>query len=234
MKAKIKIIYVIILFVFLIGMRAYNLFQSNYYPISDEVCDEINRMIETDTGIICVLIPQKTYYRIGEIPQINVLIINKTNSTIYLPGCLDGSSYSLRLPYCDIKLLNRKKIMEDFICGTTNPMRENDLQMLKPNECFNPLNRYWLQIDTFPPDNLLSFQPSTITELQNYFSPSILDGKNFLIPGEYQIQFVYSTMPDTAMIFGWNTSEDFRVELFDSIPKINIKSNVIRLKYKIL
>jgi hypothetical protein len=234
MKAKIKIVYVIIVFLVLIGFRIYNQYQSIFDTISEEVYDEINHIIETDTGIVCVLIPQKTYYRIGENPQINVLLINKTDRTIYLPGCLDGSSIPFRLPYCDVKLLNRKKIMPRMLCGMTNPMRESDLQMLKPNECFNPLNRYWLQIETFPPDSLLNFNESVITELSNYFPPAILDGQDFLIPGEYQIQFVYSTMPDSTIFFGWNTSADFRLELFDSIPQISITSNIVKLKYRIL
>ena len=198
---------------------------------------EIDDFLQTDTGIICVLIPQKVYHRIGETPKINVLIINRTDSAIYLPNCLDGSSDRTRLPFCDIKILNTntRNWGKQFIDGMPNPLIENDLQLLRPNESFNPLG-YRLYIQKFEPDSIVFFKPCAITQLTGHWLPRGLNARNYLIPKNYKIQFVYST-EDTTTFRGWNTHENFtnfNLDRLDSIPKISIRSNVITLKYRLL
>src|SRR5690554_5345536 len=107
MKRKKTYIFILIV-ITLIGIRIYRQYQAEFITIEESVYSDIQDKIEIDSGIVCVLIPKKTYYRIGEKPQLEVLIINKTDSTIYLPGCLDGSDIRTRLPYCDFLVLNRK------------------------------------------------------------------------------------------------------------------------------
>jgi hypothetical protein len=198
---------------------------------------EIDKLLQIDTGIICVLIPEKIYYRIGEKPQVSVLIINRTDSIIYLPNCLDGSSDRTRLPFCDIEILNMNtsKWGRQFIDVMPNPLIENDLQLLRPNESFNPLG-YRVVIEKFEPDSILFFEPSTITKLTGNWLPKGLNARNYLLPKNYKIQFVYST-EDTTTFRNWNIHEhfsDINLDRLDSIPKINIKSNVVTLKYRLL
>lgn len=233
---KIKLIYIIIVLLFLIGLRVFHQIQAEIIAVHDEVYANIDSLLDIDTGIVCILIPQKTYYRIGEKPQIDILIINRTDSSIYLPGCLDGSADLTRLPYCDIKVLNRKIGTRKFLDVNPNPLVKGDLQILKPNDFFNPLNRYRLQIDTLPPDTLLGSKISISTSLENYWPSPILDGKNYLIPGRYEIQFVYSTVRDTIILHDWNINkgfQDFNLNILDSIPRIKIKSNIVTLKYRL-
>ena len=220
----------------LIGISiARNLYNEGMIPIfreDEKMFTEIDELIQTDTGIICVLIPEKIYYRIGEKPQINVLIINRTNSTIYLPNCLDGSSDNTRLPFCDIEILNMntRKWGKQFIDVMPNPLIENDLQLLRPNESFNPLG---YRLNT---DSILFFKPHTITQLTGNWLPRGLNARNYLIPKNYKIQFVYST-EDSTTFRGWNAHEyftNFDLDRLDSIPKISIRSNVVTLKYRLL
>ena len=241
MKRKIKILCIVIIAILLIGISiARNLYNEGMLPVlrADETMFlEIDELLQTDTGIICVLIPEKIYYRIGEKPQISVLIINRTDSIIYLPHCLDGSSDGTRLPFCDIEILNMNtsKWGRQFIDVMPNPLIANDLQLLQPNESFNPL-AYRLDIKKYEPDSILFFEHSTITQLTGNWLPRGLNAKNYLIPKNYKIQFVYST-EDTTTFRGWNIHEhfsDFNLDRLDSIPKITIRSNVITLKYRLL
>jgi len=235
---KIKWFYILVVLVLLIGIRvARNLYNElEIFPLSredEEMFLEIGERLNSDTGIICVLIPQKIYYRIGEKPQIDVLIINRTDKTIYLPNSLDGSSDLTRLPYCDIEILNSRK-RGGFIDIMPNPLVENDLQLLRPNECFNPLNNYKLDIKIYQPDSVLFFKPDTRIRLTDLWLPNGLNARNYLIPKNYKIQFVYSTKDSTFR--GWNVSEhhtDFNLDKLDSIPEISIKSNIVILKYRL-
>jgi hypothetical protein len=222
--------------ILLTGIRVARDIYSEMFPIEEKVYDEIEELLNSNSGIVCVLIPQKTFYRIGEKPQINVLIIHKTDSTIYLPYCLDGSSDMTRLPYCNIEILNMHtgKWEMGFVCGVVNPLVENDLQLLRPNECFNPL-AYKLDIIKFELDSISFFESHTITQLAGNWLPSGLRAKNYLIPKNYKIQFVYDTK-DTTTTYGWNTHENFtnfNLDRLDSIPRISIKSNIVTLKYRL-
>lgn len=193
--------------------------------MDDMVYDEINHLLNADSGIVCILIPQKKYYRIGESPLIDIAIINMTDSVIYLAGCLDGSWDSVRMPCCDMRILNRKTRQKKHVDLLPNTLEATDFQLLKPNEAFNPINRYYLQVDT-----VKSLYISA--RLKNYHSPPSLDGRNFLLPGRYDLQFVYSTNNCTATLHGWNTDENVQ-EILDRVPSIEIKSNVATLHYSL-
>jgi hypothetical protein len=222
---KIKLGYIIFVFLALLCIRVFNQLRSEVFVMDDMVYDEINQLLNVDSGIVCILIPQKKYYRIGESPLIDIAIINMTDSAVYLAGCLDGSWNSVRMPYCDMRLINRKTRQKKHVDLLPNMLEAIDFQLLKPNEAFNPINRYYLQVDT-----LKSLHVSP--RLQNYHSPPSLDGRNFLLPGRYDLQFVYSTNNCTATLHGWNTDERVQ-EILDRVPSIEIKSNVATLHYSL-
>ena len=231
---KIRLFYILIIVLILVGIRTSRNIYSEIFPIEEKVYNEINELLKIDSGIVCILIPQKTYYRIGEKPQVDVLIINRTDSTIYLPNSLDGSSNLTRLPFCDIKILNKEKV-GNFIDLNPNPIIESDLQQLRPNDCFNPIRNYKLEIMHFESDSLLFNMPYTQTQLSGPWLPNGLNAKNYLIPKNYNIQFVYSTKDST--LHDWNIHENytnFNLTKLDSIPRINIKSNIVTLKYRLL
>ncbi|NDV59363.1 hypothetical protein [Bacteroides sp. 519] len=234
---KIKLIYIIIFFlIFLIGTRGYNYFYSEYLPYDEKTSEAIYQHIEKDSGIICVLIPHKTHYRIGERPELDVLIINKTDSTIYLPGNMDGSSYGFRLPVTDFKVLNRKPRKYGLFCPMFNPMVPDELRRVKPGECFNPFNTYRIETIHYAADSILGWDAQTLTRMKNYWPHEALDAHNFLLPGNYDIQFVYSTKKDSTVLMGLNISNEWpkeKMNILDSIPVVELKSNVVRLKYRI-
>lgn len=237
---RIKWFYGVMILTFLVGVWvARSFYNAGIFPLFSEderVLSEIRDLAAVDTGIVCLLIPQKIYHRIGEKPQIDVLIINKTDSVIYLPDCLDGSSDRTRLPYCDIKILsaNTQKWGIRFLDINPNPLVETDLQLLHPNECFDPL-RYKLHVRRYDADSIWSLKSHTTAQLTGNWLPNGLDASNYLLPKNYKIQFVYST-EDSTTSHGWNMHcyKNFNLSKLDSIPKISIKSNVITLRYRLI
>lgn len=236
---KIKLIYIILIVVLLIGLQSFYYFRGEYHLYDEDMYEEIGQHINKDSGIVCVLIPRKIYYRIGERPELDVIIINKTDSAIYLPGNMDGSSFGLRLPATDFKVLNRNKRRKRTFCPVFNLMVPGELTRLAPGECFNPLDKYRIESQFSKADSIFGWGAHTELFLENYWSHEALEGNNFLLPGNYDMQFVYSTVRDTTnqFMFGllideskW--SED-KMNLLDSIPEVLLKSNVVRLKYRI-
>jgi hypothetical protein len=235
-RRKTYIIFLLI--ITLIGIRIYRQYQTESIIIEDNVFSDIQDRIDIDTGIVCILIPKKTYYRIGERPQLDVLIINKTDSTIYLPGSLDGSDVGIRLPYCDFLVMNRNMTQTKHLDLNPNQLTNLDLQVLEPNDCFNPLSEYKILTHSFANNSGINWPKEKFSELHNFWEPQSLQGGNFLIPGNYEIQFVYSTISDDKIILDWNISEnnfdEFNIDLIDSIPRIKIQSNIVTLKYRLL
>ncbi len=228
---KIKLTYLLYFVIFLIALRIFRQIQRNTIPIEDVVYEELNQISQTDTGIVIMLIPNKTYYRIGEKPDLDVLLVNNTDSTILLSSCLDGSSDGTRLPYCDLKILN-KKAKHRPICLLPNSLLPSDLKWVPSGKSFNIIDGHKIRRDT---SNNSNEKPFVRTTLENYWYPRGFEGTNYLLPGNYKVQFHYNTI-DTTTFQGWNANEDF--ELFDTIllhqiPKINIKSNIVTLKYRL-
>lgn len=240
MKKKVNyIIPVIVLIVLLAGIRSGSYFISEYFRYDEDIENEITRRINKDTGVICLLIPRKLYYRIGERPELDVVIVNKTDSVIYLPGNMDGSSLGMRLPATDFKVLNRNNRRHRMYCATFNRMVPGELTRLAPGECFNPLDRYRIEKRFHEANTVLGFDERTSFSLENYWPHEGLDGDNFLLPGSYDVQFIYSTVRDTTdrIMFGflpgeWDWPEE-KMPLLDSIPQVELKSNVVRLRYGI-
>lgn len=232
---KIKLIYIILLFSFFLGIRVYNQVYSVYHPINDDVYEDISSLLTSETGVFCLLIPQKTYYRIGEKPQLDVLIVNKTDSVIYLPGCLDGSSFKLRYPVANVEILNKEPRRRQF-CPTVNPLTSQEIRRLEPGECFNPIHSYMIETRIFQADSFLFTKEHQMVTINDFWPPESLDADNYLLPGKYQLQFSYSTKKDTNVIMGWNIHPHFSdvdSSFCNKIPEIELKSNIVTLIYRI-
>lgn len=231
---KIKLIYLIVLAVGLIGWRIFFQIRSNYIPYSEDDYIGISEMLDVDSGIVAVLVPNKKYYRIGEIPDLDLILINRTDSVIYLPGSLDGSPVMTRLPYCDFEVLNRKVNRKRFIDVNPNPLIKEDLVRLAPNECFNAFDKKTLVIKNYGYDSLIN-KNVIENSLNNYWSPFDFGHKRILWPGIYKVRVVYSTIPNSNIFAGWNIQGLFKQNenYIDSIPEIEIMSNIVTLRYSL-
>lgn len=238
---KIRLLYIFFAIVVIIGLRIFNNIRAEYNPTIRSIYEEVDSLFLVDSGVVCIMIPKKTYYRIGESPQLDILVINRTDSTIYLPHSLDGSDFN-RLPYCNIHFIEKKIFTaRNFVCINNGLMKSSDLHDLQPNEYFNPINNFTYAIDTFQSDTMFGLKEKIYAEWMRPWSPQNLKGEKFLLPGKYKIQFVYSTKPDTSGYLDWvykssffdDGEEDleFDTTLFNKIPEILIRSNIVELKY---
>ena len=168
----------------------------------------------------CSISTDKTIYKVGELPKIGVQIINKTKKEVYMIGALDGSDLKWRMPYCYFTI---EKPIPDTVsllrCGNTDPLSLKHFKLVKSNETFNPYE---------------------FTENFHFFEDYALHHiESFRNPGTYKIQFHYSTNSDDIHKFDGRTGQLFNnpdstqiVELFKSIPRIDIVSNVIEIKFE--
>ncbi|MCD7900800.1 MAG: hypothetical protein LUH22_13280 [Bacteroides sp.] len=165
----------------------------------------------------------------------DVLILNRTDSTIYLPACLDGSSLKLRYPAANIEILNGRKRTVRF-CPMFNPLVSRQIRKLEPNECFNPIDAYTVEIKSYPADSILCRVDQERVSIEKFWTPKGLDLENYLLPGKYELQFTYNTKRDSGVLSGWNIVPDWsdvNLDFFDRIPEVEIKSNIVTLTYKI-
>lgn len=168
----------------------------------------------------CTLTSDKTIYKVGELPDLKVEIVNNTGRDIYLIGSLDGSDVKWRMPYCYFTI---QKPKPDTIrlarCGVVNPLRTEDFVRVKAGQKFNPYQsagRYG------------SFPDYTIT-----------NGETFKNPGVYKIQFHFSANSNDIVKFSFDRhfikSHADSVRLFSSfnkVPKTDIESNEIEIRFE--
>ena len=164
----------------------------------------------------CVLTADKKVYKTGELPRFTVKIINDSKQDIYLPGSLDGSDLKWRFPHCYYTITgpgpDNSKMLR---CGNMNPLRANDFRSVKAGQAFDPYERT---------DNY-GFFPDHKTTIP----------ETFQIPGEYRIFFNYSTNAQSISQFRGDFSHDNTDSLeinrmFKSVPKIDLRSNVIVIR----
>jgi hypothetical protein len=166
----------------------------------------------------CTLTADKAIYKTGQVPKLDVRIINEGNTSVYLVGSLDGSDMKWRLPYCYFTIEKPKQ--DDLIfprCGNTNPLRAEEFKLVKPKEKFDPY-------ETLDHYGFFGDHASTQTE-------------TFRNIGTYKIQFHYTTATqDTKTFMGnfgqWDKGSDSMKlkELLTKIPKIDIVSNVVEIR----
>ncbi|MFT3822631.1 MAG: hypothetical protein QM731_01880 [Chitinophagaceae bacterium] len=164
----------------------------------------------------CTLTSDKTIYKLGEVPKLEVRIINNTKKAVYLIGSLDGSASGRRMPAC---YFNIEKPHPDtvhfFGCGVTNSIRPADFQQVKPAQQFDP---YQTKDDYGYFTDYVATQPATYRQ-----------------PGTYKIQFHYSTAANNLHEFvgtSWSRNYDSLQlkDMLSRIPKIELVSNEIEIK----
>ncbi len=136
---------------------------------------EQNELIEleaSEASFIAKITTSKRTYKMGEPLDLKVEIINRTDSTVWMMGSLDGSERGMRPPFCGISVKHPffDPSSSFLMCGTLNTIRTQDFKAIPSGSSFNPYEK----IDDY------GFVPSS-----NIFS------ENFRYPGKYTIQFYY-------------------------------------------
>lgn len=237
---KTFLLALISIYAILIGI---NQFQTVSQSKIDAENEKIETIINNDEPIVCILKANKRKYKIGEKPDIEVQIINKTDSTITLIGSLDGSSEGVRTPLSQFTVRHQmfgEKERSYSRCFRTNPIRLLDYKEVKSGEIFNPYEK----IDDY-----------------GFFPDYLLYGTTFQLPGVYTITYQYSTNPadihsffenddEIEVIDSSSSFEDLRIDsvyyeqilsynrMMDSffnqlprIPEVQLKSNNITIEY---
>ena len=177
----------------------------------------------SDTGpeikpgdIVCEISAKKTNYVVGESPAIEVRLRNKTNRTIRLVGCLDGSDLGWRFPHCVFEVDGPPGHRGPGIgrCGNTNALRAEDFVDLRAGESLNP----FMRIDDY-----------------GFFGSSALDFTHFMVPGKYTVRFRYSTNSSKILewvgIAGPPAKDSAVARLFPEVAKFETTSNSIELTF---
>ncbi|RZK09578.1 MAG: hypothetical protein EOO46_13445 [Flavobacterium sp.] len=174
--------------------------------------------LEKTASLTCILKSDKTNYKVGELPDFKIEIINNTEKDIYLIGSLDGSDIKWRMPYCYFTIQEPKPDSVDMVgrCGNMNTLKPQDFVLIKAGAKFNPymsLNEYGF------------FTDHTVTNSQT-----------FQTPGVYRIQFHYSTNSQKLDDFMGDrplqqdkAKRQKLVSLLQRVPKVDIVSNEIEI-----
>jgi len=153
----------------------------------------------------------------GKAPKVTVAIKNRTTRAFYLVGSLDASDCKLRYPHCYFEVTgpNGELDPRDVIrfCGNMNTLREQDFVKVPAGKLFDP----YQHLDHY-----------------GFFSAQQLSPHYFRTAGEYHIRFVYSTKCDTIAKWAGDgrdrvANEKELVDLFNQVPKVEIKSNEIKV-----
>lgn len=171
--------------------------------------------LPNEPDLKCILSASKLVYKKGQIPDLKIEIKNTSNSEIYLIGSLDGSEYKLRRPFAYFTIEKPKPdLIKVGLCGTTNPIRLNDIQKVNPGESFDPYKSI---------DDGGFFTSQTVTDIRTF--------KN---PGIYKIQFHYSTASGNFNDYKGSSdriNDSALIKRFFSlIPKIEIVSNKLEIR----
>lgn len=160
----------------------------------------------------CKISSSKPIYKKGELPKIEVSIINKSDENIYLVGSLDGSSFKFRKPYCyfSIEKPTIDSLPKPEMCKTLNPLRMEDFVKVKPGESFDP----YLRIDEYG-----FFGAYNISRIDNFRNT-----------GKYKISFYYSTFEKKEKKSFVKNEELTVLNLLQLVPYVNLKSNTIEIE----
>ncbi|MBC8290196.1 MAG: hypothetical protein H8E37_07750 [Planctomycetes bacterium] len=166
--------------------------------------------------IVCEISAKETNYVVGESPEIEVRLHNKTEQAVTLVGSLDASDMGWRYPYCIFDIKGPPGHLGPGIgrCGNTNPLRKKDFVKVAAGEKFDP----FMRIDDY-----------------GFFDSSGLDFTRFQVPGKYKVTFKYSTK--SSNLQKWvgleaPPAKDSEVaRLFGQVPKFETKSNTIELTF---
>lgn len=176
--------------------------------------EELKQLEASDAPFIAKISTSKNTYKIGESLDLTVEIVNRTDSTVWMVGSLDGSERGLRPPFCGVIVQHSFFSPSPSLgmCGLLNSMRIQDFKAIPTNGSFNPYER----IDDY-----------------GFVPPSSRYPETFSYPGKYNIQFYYYSKAeerfDSPFLPLPNTTED---SLFQLVPLMQLKSNTITVKYE--
>jgi hypothetical protein len=171
--------------------------------------------IAADAAFECVIASDRTTYTVGEVPIITFRITNKSAKDVMLVGSLDGSTTDRRFPKCQFEILDaagKPVTLPLTVCGNMNVLRTEDFVAVPAGGTFDPFGKGF-----FPP-RLLSRFPVTV-------------------PGDYTLRFSYSTSDRVQDYFGdegrsgQTTAAPEIQRLFERVPKVDLKSNELKLKF---
>jgi hypothetical protein len=196
----------------LLGLLSIALFYIQITPIPKKIIESeeqaLSDSLNSGSSFVCIIESEKRIYHIGESPKIKVKIFNNTDSTVCLVGSVDGSEIGVRAPTCSFKIEHNFWGEQEHhihgFCASLNPIRDEEYQMIESGNYFDP----YMEIDYL-----------------GYWSPSMLEWDRFLKPGIYKFRFIYSTKVEGFGSLGHKS---------DIIPKIELISNELTLKYKII
>jgi hypothetical protein len=158
----------------------------------------------------CTITSDRTTYEVGEVPKITFLIVNKSGKDVVLVGSLDGSDVGWRFPKCRLEILDKggRPVTNQVLrCGNMNTLKTNDFVLVPAGENFNPFGKGF-----FRPAELVQFPVTT--------------------PGEYIFRFNYSTSNRLQDYFGDEANAAPEIQrLFERVPKLELKSNELKLKF---
>lgn len=174
-----------------------------------------NAICQDYDGINCIIQAKDTILKIGEVPEINIVFENNTDTTIYLIKSLDASSHKWRYPhaYYTIEKLDDKNYSMELIsrCGNMDGINVADFIKIKPTEKFSPV-----KIN------------------HSYFSDfSANNPNNFKEKGKYKITYHYSSISDDLTDY---MGDDMRMNIFDfetsKVDSINPPSFIFNVNKK--
>ncbi len=153
---------------------------------------------------------------LGRAPKVSVTLSNQTNADVYLVGSLDASDCKWRYPHCYFEVTGpdgKSAVQGAARCGNMNTLREKDFVRVPPGGTFDPYQR----VDGY-----------------GFFPAHQLSPDTFRMPGEYRIQFVYST--DSNNLFEWGgdgrtevASDEKLIGMFKQVPKVEVRSNEVKV-----
>lgn len=169
----------------------------------------------------CVLTASKQMYSLGEVPELQVAIVNNSGEDVYLIGSLDGSEEKWRMPFCYYTIEKPQVDSLDWFgrCGMMNNLKVEDFVQVPSGGSFNPLSK----------GNGYNF----------YDSFELRRVENFRNTGTYKITFHYSTNSDNIKDYlGLGLGEKAEGlkslktlnKLLMQVPKIELQSNTVEIE----
>lgn len=171
----------------------------------------------TQPDFECAISSDRDTYRVGEVPVIKVRITNKSDKEVVLVGALEGSAMGWRSPRCNLELLTAAGKPVSPLptgCAVLKSLGVTDFVAVPRGSEFDPFAKGF-----FPPPQITPF-----------FFP-------IRKPGTYIIRFQYTTSNriqdylGSERIRGQNSVTPDIQRLFARVPKIDIKSNELKLRF---
>lgn len=175
-------------------------------------CPDKTKTQQFNTPFECKLSSTKSTYKLGELPELKVEIINNSGKEVYFIGSLDASDEKWRKPYCyyTIERPVKDSIPQYGRCGMMNSLRKEDFVKVSEGQSFNP----YMKVDD-----------------QGFFGAgSVQNPDNFKNPGTYKIQFHYSTQSNKMQDYHGDTEDKELVKLFEKVPHVDLESNVVEIQ----